>query len=72
MLQYGASITLKAEKGTFTDEEIDKILERGETKTNEMNKALDEKIKKPENLTDFSMNSINIFDFMMNDEKQKK
>lgn len=37
-----------------------------------MNKALDEKIKKPENLTDFSMNSINIFDFMMNDEKQKK
>lgn len=29
MLQYGASITLKAEKGTFTDEEIDKILERG-------------------------------------------
>jgi hypothetical protein len=47
-------------------------LERGESKTNEMNKALDEKIKKPENLTDFSMNSINIFDFMMNDEKQKK
>lgn len=32
-----------------------------------MNKALDEKIKKQDNLTDFSMNSINIFDFMMND-----
>jgi hypothetical protein len=36
-----------------------------------MNKALDEKIKKPENLTDFSMNSINIFDFL-NDEKQRR
>lgn len=41
MLQYGASITLKAEKGTYTDQEIDKILERGENRTNEMNKALD-------------------------------
>jgi len=37
-----------------------------------MNKALDDKIKKQDNLTDFSMNSINIFDFMMNDEKQRK
>lgn len=72
MLQYGASLTLKAEKGTYTDEEIDKVLERGENKTNELNKALDERIKKPENLTDFSMNSINIFDFMMNDDKQRK
>jgi hypothetical protein len=73
MLQFGASVTLKAEKGTFSDEEIDKILERGEIKTNELNKVLDEKIKKSENsLTDFSMSSINIFDFMMFDEKQKK
>jgi hypothetical protein len=37
-----------------------------------MNKALDEKIKKNENLTDFSMNSINIFDFMMDDESKRK
>ena len=29
MLQYGANITLKAEKGTITDEDIDKVLERG-------------------------------------------
>ena len=36
-----------------------------------MNKALDEKIKKPENLTDFSMNSINIFDFLT-DQKQRR
>ena len=34
MLQYGASITLKADKGTITDEDIDKVLERGEVKTN--------------------------------------
>lgn len=37
-----------------------------------MNKALDEKIKKTDNLTDFSMNSINIFDFMMIDENKRK
>ena len=29
MLQYGASVTLKALQGTITDEDIDKILERG-------------------------------------------
>lgn len=73
MLQYGASITLKSDKGTITDEDIDKVLERGEIKTNELNKALEEKIKKQQdNLTDFSMNSINIFDFMMDDEQQRK
>lgn len=73
MLQYGASITLKAEKGTITDEEIDKVLERGEIKTNLLNKTLEEKIvKQQDNLTDFSMNSINIFDFMMEDDRQRK
>ena len=40
MLQFGASVTLKADKGTITDEDIDKILERGETKTNKMNQAI--------------------------------
>lgn len=49
------------------------MLERGEVKTNELNKSLEDKIKKQqENLTDFSMNSINIFDFMMDDDKQRK
>ena len=48
-------------------------MERGEVKTNELNKSLEDKIKKQqENLTDFSMNSINIFDFMMDDDKQRK
>lgn len=74
MLQFGASVTLKAEKGTITDEDIDKILERGETKTNKMNEAIEEQMKKKknENLTDFSMNSINIFEFMMDDRQKRE
>ena len=49
MLQFGASVTLKAQKGTITDEDIDKILERGETKTNKMNEAIEEQMKKKKN-----------------------
>lgn len=38
-----------------------------------MNKALEEKVQnQQQNLTDFSMNSINIFDFMMDGDKKKK
>lgn len=46
MLQYGASVTLKADKGTITDEDIDKILERGETQTNKMNQVIEEEMNK--------------------------
>lgn len=38
MLQYGANFIFKATNGTMTDELIDDILLRGESKTNALNK----------------------------------
>lgn len=73
MLQFGANFIFKADNGTMTDEQIDDILRRGETKTNALNKEVEEKLKNQQNnLVDFSMNSINIFDFMQADEKRKR
>jgi hypothetical protein len=73
MLQFGASTIIKATKGTMSDEEIDQLLLRGETRTNELNNAIENKLKSfQNNLVDFSMNSINIFDFMQEDERRKK
>ena len=68
MLQFGAGFIFKAENGTITDEQIDDILARGQTKTNALNKAVEEQLKTQQsNLVDFSMNSINIFEFMQQD-----
>jgi hypothetical protein len=73
MLQYGANFIFKATNGTMTDEFIDDILLRGESKTNALNKEVEEKLKGQQNsLVDFSMNSINIFDFMQQDEQKKR
>lgn len=68
MLQFGANVIFKATNGTMTEEVIDDILARGESKTNALNKEVEERMKEKENnLVDFSMNSINIFDFMQQD-----
>jgi SWI/SNF-related matrix-associated actin-dependent regulator of chromatin subfamily A member 5 len=68
MLQYGANFIFKATNGTMTDELIDDILVRGESKTNALNKEVEDRMKNQQNnLVDFSMNSINIFDFMQQD-----
>jgi hypothetical protein len=73
MLQFGASVIIKSQKGTISDEDIDRILERGEVRTNALNKEVEDKLKNQiSSLTDFSMNSINIFDFMQRDEQKKK
>ena len=73
MLQFGAGYIFKAETGAKFDEQIDDILIRGETKTNALNKAVEETMKKHQSdVVDFSMNSINIFDFMQQDEKRKR
>lgn len=68
MLQFGANVIFRATNGTMTGEQIDDILARGETKTMELNREMEERLKSQnENLVDFSMNSINIFDFMQRD-----
>ncbi len=38
MLQFGASLIIKSQTGTISDEDIDRILERGESKTKALNK----------------------------------
>ncbi len=38
MLQFGASLIIKSQTGTISEEDIDRILERGETKTKALNK----------------------------------
>lgn len=73
MLQYGANFIFKATNATMTDELIDDILLRGESKTNALNREVEERLKTQQNsLVDFSMNSINIFDFMQQDEQRKR
>lgn len=73
MLQFGANFICKSENGTITDQQIDDILLRGQNKTQALNKAVEERLKiQQSNLVDFSMNSINIFEFMQQDEKRKR
>jgi hypothetical protein len=38
MLQFGASVIIKSQSGTISEEDIDAILQRGEIKTNALNK----------------------------------
>ena len=40
MLQYGANIIFKASNGTMTDEQIDDVLLRGESKINALSKEI--------------------------------
>ena len=57
----------------MTEEQIDDLLVRGESKTNALNREVQERLKNQQNnLVDFSMNSINIFEFMQQDEKKKR
>lgn len=46
---------------------------RGENKTKDLDRAVEERLKLQDgNVVDFSMNSINIFEFMQQDEKRKR
>ena len=40
MLQYGANFIFKASGGTMTEEQIDDLLVRGESKTNALNREV--------------------------------
>ena len=46
MLQFGAGYIFKAENGAKFDQQIDDILIRGQNKTNDLNKAVEERMKK--------------------------
>lgn len=70
MLQFGANVIFKAENGTFNDEMIDELLVRGEIETKKMNDEIEKKIQEHANLLNLGMNSINIFEFMNETNKE--
>lgn len=75
MLQYGVNYLFNADNAGKKNEGVDDILARGENKTNALNRAVEESMKVQQdqnNLPDFTMNSINIFEFMQQDEKRKR
>lgn len=75
MLQYGVNYLFNADNAAKKSEGVEDILARGENKTNALNRAVEESMKVQQdqnNLPDFTMNSINIFEFMQQDEKRKR
>ncbi|EAR99498.2 SNF2 family amine-terminal protein (macronuclear) [Tetrahymena thermophila SB210] len=73
MIQFGASAIFKSKGGTYTDEDIDILLQRGEQKTKDHNKTIDEKFKKSnEQVGELSLSSINIYDFLQKNHDNDK
>ncbi|EGR30833.1 snf2 family DNA-dependent ATPase, putative [Ichthyophthirius multifiliis] len=75
IIQFGASAIFKAKEGTYTDEDIDILLQRGEEKTKDYNKSIDNKFNQTnEKIGQLSLSSINIYDFLqkMDDQKYKQ
>ncbi|KAL4457005.1 hypothetical protein ABPG74_014643 [Tetrahymena malaccensis] len=73
MIQFGASAIFKSKGGTYTDEDIDILLQRGEQKTKDHNKTIDEKFKKSnEQVGELSLSSINIYDFLQKNNENDK
>ena len=78
IVQFGASEIFKT-SGTFSEEDIELILERGEKKTREQNEEIDRMLNKKtgtsnsENLLDLAVNSLDLYTFdNVNYQKKKK
>lgn len=54
MIDFGISDIFKSEKGTYTDEDIDLILQRGEQKAEENAKNIEEYLEKHKNILDLN------------------
>ena len=73
LVQFGASDIFKSEGGTFKDEDIDALLQRGEKKTAEMIGKVDSYMEKNgDKLFDLGIDSINIYEFEGADYARKK
>ncbi len=71
MLQFGANVIFKADKGTMSQQKIQELLSRGESKTQQLNQEVDRKLKsKVATALDLGMNSINIFDCFLEGKKE--
>jgi len=73
MLQFGADQIFEGSEDIFKQEEdIDKLIAKGEEQATEMTKKVDEKIKKQYNLANFSINALNLYEFENEDYREKK
>ncbi len=73
MLQFGADQIFEGKEDMFEGEEdIEALIEKGEEKVMKMNKMVDEKIKSQYNLADFTINTLNLYEFENEDYREKK
>lgn len=72
MLQFGASAIFKADtnNGTMSEEKIDQLLQRGESRTNQLNQEIEKRVKEQASALDLGMSSINIFDYFIDKNKE--
>lgn len=73
MLQFGADKIFEGKDEFFESEaDLDALISKGEEKAKDMNKQVDEKIKSQYNLADFSINTLNLYQFENEDYREKK
>eukprot|EP01022_Parablepharisma_sp_SALTPOND_P033035 TRINITY_DN88077_c0_g1_i1.p1 TRINITY_DN88077_c0_g1~~TRINITY_DN88077_c0_g1_i1.p1 ORF type:complete len:953 (+),score=162.07 TRINITY_DN88077_c0_g1_i1:578-3436(+) len=73
MLQFGADQVFEGNDDMFKGEEdIDKLILKGEEQAKDMSKKVDEKIKAQYNLANFSINALNLYEFENEDYREKK
>lgn len=73
LVQFGAKQIFKTEGGTFKEEDIDILLERGEKRAKEMNGKIEKYMEKNgEKLFDLGMDSINVYEFEGDDYQKKR
>jgi SWI/SNF-related matrix-associated actin-dependent regulator of chromatin subfamily A member 5 len=73
MLQFGADQILEGCDDLMESEaDIEALIAKGEQRAKEMSKQVEEKIKAQYNMADFSLNTLNLYEFENEDYRQKK
>lgn len=72
MVQYGASNIFRVNGGTFTDEDIDILLRRGEEKAKLQQEIIDKTMKKHGSVLDLAFTSVDLYEFQNENYALKK
>ncbi len=73
LIQFGSRVIFKSEEGTYKEEDIDLLLERGEKRANELYNKIDGYMNKnKDNIMDLGINSINVYEFEGSDYQKKR
>lgn len=73
LVQYGSKQIFKTEGGTFKEEDIDVLLERGEERAKEMEGKINKYMEKnADKIFDLGMDSINVYEFEGDDYLKKR